>query len=445
MLEAVARNYRGPARAGVRAPGSSARTGRRVPPRPRPSRPARRSSRSFPTTSFTDPIPPRRCWRLHRATGLATVLLAEVSREQAATKGATGRARSGRDGRRHASGDATWRTRDRAGSTPAGGGRGHARSAGWPFPETSWRSSRRWHARLPAGAELDDVPVLQRLAQRERARGRRSAGRGSSTSACPRATARRSPPSRPPSRERSASPQCACWSSTGSGVRPASRDADGLSAVVVAAAGAVGMPALGPPIVREGPRGVAVALLCREGHIVLHALPREGCAWWTSWPRAGRRRARGRGDRAASRRAGLSHWRPSTDSVSEGVRRAGLAGAATGALPRRPPVPRTTPSPPGMRRATRGHPQHVFRGDRAERRRRDPPARARPSPASQASRISPATGAAALPAHLRLAREIVHRLRSSASRHRLAREALQLDAASPPAPPPPAPARSRCT
>jgi S-adenosylmethionine/arginine decarboxylase-like enzyme len=53
-------------------------------------------------------------------------------------------------------------------------------------------------------------------------------------------------------------------------------DADGLSAMVVAAAGAVGMLALGPPLVREGPGGIAIAMLCREGHIVLHAVPSEG-------------------------------------------------------------------------------------------------------------------------------------------------------------------------
>ena len=53
-------------------------------------------------------------------------------------------------------------------------------------------------------------------------------------------------------------------------------DLDGLSAVVVSAAGAAGMPALGPPLVREWPRGLAIAMLCREGHIVLHALAAEG-------------------------------------------------------------------------------------------------------------------------------------------------------------------------
>ncbi len=53
-------------------------------------------------------------------------------------------------------------------------------------------------------------------------------------------------------------------------------DAHGLSAMVVAAAGAVGMPTLGPPVVRDGPGGIVIALLCREGHIVLHTAPAEG-------------------------------------------------------------------------------------------------------------------------------------------------------------------------
>jgi S-adenosylmethionine/arginine decarboxylase-like enzyme len=53
-------------------------------------------------------------------------------------------------------------------------------------------------------------------------------------------------------------------------------DAEGLSSIAVAAAGAVGMPPLGPPVVRETPAAVAVAMLCRDGHIVLHAVPAEG-------------------------------------------------------------------------------------------------------------------------------------------------------------------------
>jgi len=53
-------------------------------------------------------------------------------------------------------------------------------------------------------------------------------------------------------------------------------DAAGLAAVVVAAAGAVGLSPLGPPITREGPGGPVVALLARDGHIVVHAVPHEG-------------------------------------------------------------------------------------------------------------------------------------------------------------------------
>lgn len=59
-------------------------------------------------------------------------------------------------------------------------------------------------------------------------------------------------------------------------VSPRLADVNGLSAMVVAAAGAVGMPALGPPVVREGPRGVVVGLLCRDGHVLLHTVPDEG-------------------------------------------------------------------------------------------------------------------------------------------------------------------------
>jgi S-adenosylmethionine/arginine decarboxylase-like enzyme len=53
-------------------------------------------------------------------------------------------------------------------------------------------------------------------------------------------------------------------------------DVDGLSSVVVAAAGAVGLTALGPPVVREGPRGISIGMLCQNGHVVLHTLPEEG-------------------------------------------------------------------------------------------------------------------------------------------------------------------------
>ncbi len=53
-------------------------------------------------------------------------------------------------------------------------------------------------------------------------------------------------------------------------------DAAALSALVVAAAGAVGIPPHAPPIVKHATGSVAVGLLCREGHIILHASPQEG-------------------------------------------------------------------------------------------------------------------------------------------------------------------------
>jgi S-adenosylmethionine/arginine decarboxylase-like enzyme len=53
-------------------------------------------------------------------------------------------------------------------------------------------------------------------------------------------------------------------------------DVDGLSSVVVAAAGAVGLTTLGPPVVRSGTQSISVGLLCQNGHIVIHAIPEEG-------------------------------------------------------------------------------------------------------------------------------------------------------------------------
>ena len=53
-------------------------------------------------------------------------------------------------------------------------------------------------------------------------------------------------------------------------------DPDALAAVLVAAGGAMGIAALGPPTVRRGTRGFAAGLICDEGHIVLHTTPDEG-------------------------------------------------------------------------------------------------------------------------------------------------------------------------
>ena len=54
------------------------------------------------------------------------------------------------------------------------------------------------------------------------------------------------------------------------------RDGPGLSALVVAAAGAVGIAAVSPPLVRQSPGGFAVGLICAEGHITLHTVPDHG-------------------------------------------------------------------------------------------------------------------------------------------------------------------------
>ncbi|HEU5170504.1 MAG TPA: S-adenosylmethionine decarboxylase [Gemmatimonadales bacterium] len=53
-------------------------------------------------------------------------------------------------------------------------------------------------------------------------------------------------------------------------------DAAALSALAVAAAGAIGMPPHAPPLVKQATGSLVVALLCREGHVVLHAAPGDG-------------------------------------------------------------------------------------------------------------------------------------------------------------------------
>lgn len=53
-------------------------------------------------------------------------------------------------------------------------------------------------------------------------------------------------------------------------------DAGQLAIAVVGAAGAMGMSADGPPVTRSSPSETSVALLCREGHVILHAVAAEG-------------------------------------------------------------------------------------------------------------------------------------------------------------------------
>lgn len=101
----------------------------------------------------------------HRATGLPTVLLAEISREEAATKGATGRAATepGEDGvllvtavgtkgvgRFDTAGDA-------AALTPIGR---------MVYPAGLLDELEQVGQESNPGGELDDIPLLQRLARR---------------------------------------------------------------------------------------------------------------------------------------------------------------------------------------------------------------------------------------------------------------------------------------
>ena len=53
-------------------------------------------------------------------------------------------------------------------------------------------------------------------------------------------------------------------------------DADGLAAVIVAAASASGISAPALPVIQRGPQGHAVGLVCLDGHLVLHANPARG-------------------------------------------------------------------------------------------------------------------------------------------------------------------------
>lgn len=52
-------------------------------------------------------------------------------------------------------------------------------------------------------------------------------------------------------------------------------DADGLSAVAIAAAAAVGMSPYGPPVVKSGPKGTVTCLLCHGGHVISHVIPEQ--------------------------------------------------------------------------------------------------------------------------------------------------------------------------
>ncbi|MFL5516109.1 MAG: sugar phosphate nucleotidyltransferase [Gemmatimonadales bacterium] len=119
----------------------------------------------LPDNLFSGGNPSAQVAEAYRASGLATVLLAQIPREAAATKGATGRAaiRQADDGslRVIEIADKSTGRFDTAGLeaavTPIG------RMA---LPAAVFEELEELGRQLESGAELDDVPLLQRLARR---------------------------------------------------------------------------------------------------------------------------------------------------------------------------------------------------------------------------------------------------------------------------------------
>jgi UTP--glucose-1-phosphate uridylyltransferase len=117
----------------------------------------------LPDNLFLGGNPTEAVLAVHRATGLTTVLLAEVTREGARTKGATGRASVElRD-------DGSYRVTAIAdkgkGRFDPGQDRAFTPIGRMVFPEGSLDRFEAVGRGLAPGAELDDVPVLQQLAR----------------------------------------------------------------------------------------------------------------------------------------------------------------------------------------------------------------------------------------------------------------------------------------
>lgn len=120
----------------------------------------------LPDNLFSGANPSAAVLETWRRTGLPTVLLAEVSLAEAGAKGATGKARI------RTADDGTLRVIEVADK-----GKGRFDTAGesaavtpigrFAFPGDIFTEFDDVARTLPAGAELDDVPVLQRLARRE--------------------------------------------------------------------------------------------------------------------------------------------------------------------------------------------------------------------------------------------------------------------------------------
>jgi UTP--glucose-1-phosphate uridylyltransferase len=165
MLEAVARNYQGPLELEF-VPQDHPRGLGDAFLRARDLLAGSPFLALLPDNLFQGPNPSAAVLGAWRATGLATVLLAEIQQREAGSKGATGRAtvRTRPDGflRVVAVADKGAGRFDTAGAdaavTPIG------RIA---FGGDILREFEEVGRELPPGSELDDVPVLQRLARRE--------------------------------------------------------------------------------------------------------------------------------------------------------------------------------------------------------------------------------------------------------------------------------------
>ena len=120
----------------------------------------------LPDNLFRGPNPTAAVLATHSTSGLATVLLAELPREPAGAAGPTGRAtiRQTPDGAvlvTDVAGKGTGRP-DTAGETAVVAPIGRM-----AFPGDVLEEFEAVGRELPAGVELDDVPVLQRLARRD--------------------------------------------------------------------------------------------------------------------------------------------------------------------------------------------------------------------------------------------------------------------------------------
>jgi UTP--glucose-1-phosphate uridylyltransferase len=118
----------------------------------------------LPDNLFQGPNPTTAVLSTHRSTGLATVLLAEISRGDAPTKGATGRATVARapdDSLR-----VTAVADKGSGRFDSGEGTTVTPIGRMAFPGEVLAEFEEVARSLQEGAELDDVPVLQRLARR---------------------------------------------------------------------------------------------------------------------------------------------------------------------------------------------------------------------------------------------------------------------------------------